>query len=219
MTIIHFLPNPLLIIDPLNISIEYLFRASQTGIIYTGDPDFEDDVKQFSHKFDSIIIRHFAFDADVYKRTYERAMRQVRSANVIDTTRQGESLTSPFIQELDSIRIYHVASHVSEEVAAQVGSLHVLRFDLFGADLDSYIYQHLKRTLHPPSVAAAAVAAAEGDDAASGGRDSRAKSRFEKVQRELDLYLNGRHSLSSADTTQIRHDSLTWIPSHLYPVL
>ena len=113
-----------------------------------------------------------------------------------------------------------MASHVSEEVAAQVGSLHVLRFDLFGADLDSYIYQHLKRTLHPPSVAAAAVAAAaEGDDAASGGRDSRAKSRFEKVQRELDLYLNGRHSLSSADTTQIRHDSLTWIPSHLYPML
>ena len=96
MTIIHFLPNPLLIIDPLNISIEYLFRASQTGIIYTGDPDFEDDVKQFSRKFDSIIIRHFAFDADVYKRTYERAMRQVRSANVIDITRASESLTSPY---------------------------------------------------------------------------------------------------------------------------
>ena len=94
MTIIHFLPNPLLIIDPLNISIEYLFRASQTGIIYTGDPDFEDDVKEFSRKFDSIIIRHFAFDADVYKRTYERAMRQVRSAHVIDTTRASESLTS-----------------------------------------------------------------------------------------------------------------------------
>ena len=93
MTIIHFLPNPLLIIDPLNISIEYLFRASQTGIIYTGDPDFEDDVKEFSRKFDSIIIRHFAFDADVYKRTYERAMRQVRSAHVIDITRASESLT------------------------------------------------------------------------------------------------------------------------------
>lgn len=110
------------------------------------------------------------------------------------------------IQELDSVRIYHVASKVSDEVVAQVGSLHVLRFDLFGADLDSYIYQHLKRILHPPSaVTAAAMAAPEGDDAA-GGRDSRAKNRFEKVQRELDLYLNGRHSLSSADTTQIRHD-------------
>ena len=98
-----------------------------------------------------------------------------------------------------------MASHVSEEVAAQVGSLHVLRFDLFGADLDSYIYQHLKRILHPPS-AATTAAAAEGDGAA--GRESRSQNRFEKVQRELDLYLNDRHSLSSADTTQIRHDSV-----------
>ena len=116
------------------------------------------------------------------------------------------------IQELDSVRIYHVASKVSDEVAAQVGSLHVLRFDLVGADLDSYIYQHLKRILHPPSAAAttaAAAAAAEGDDAA--GRESRSKNRFEKVQRELDLYLNDRHSLSSADTTQIRHDSIPGI--------
>lgn len=108
------------------------------------------------------------------------------------------------MQELDSVRIYHVASKVSDEVVGQVGSLHVLRFDLFGADLDSYIYQHLKRILHPPL---AVTTAAEGDDAAA-GRDSRAKNRFEKVQRELDLYLNGRHSLSSADTTQIRHDTV-----------
>ena len=78
MSIIHFLPNPLIIIDPLNISIEYLFRASQTGIIYSGDPDLEDDIKEFLHKFDSIIIRHFAFDVKVYQRTNERAMRQVR---------------------------------------------------------------------------------------------------------------------------------------------
>ena len=79
MSIINFLPNPLLIIDPLNISIEYLFRASQTGIIYSGDPDFEDDIKEFSQNFNSIIIRHFAFDANVYQKTYERTMRQVRN--------------------------------------------------------------------------------------------------------------------------------------------
>ena len=33
MSMLEFLPNPLLIIDPLNISIEYLFKSSQTGII------------------------------------------------------------------------------------------------------------------------------------------------------------------------------------------
>ena len=109
-------------------------------------------------------------------------------------------------QEIDSVRIYHVASTVSDEAVSQVCSLHVLRFDLFGADLDGYIYQQLRRTLHP---AAAGGAAAGEDDDDDTGRTSRAKNRFEKVQRELDLYLKGRHSLSSADTTQIRHDTLT----------
>ena len=106
------------------------------------------------------------------------------------------------------MRIYHVASTVSDEVVSQVCSLHVLRFDLFGADLDGYIYQQLKRILHPTPAAAAGGAAA-GEDHDATGRTSRAKNRFEKVQRELDLYLNGRHSLSSADTTQIRHDTMT----------
>ena len=83
MSIINFLPNPLLIVDPLNVSIEYLFKASQTGIIYSGDPDFEDDVIEFSQKFKSIIIRHFAFDANAYQNTYERAMRQVNKVHII----------------------------------------------------------------------------------------------------------------------------------------
>jgi hypothetical protein len=190
MSIIQFLSNPLLIVDPLNVSIEYLFKAAQTGIIYVGDPDFEVDLVEFARKFSAIIIRHFAFDSDVYQRTYERGLSHELGAVV---------------------KIYHVASAVGEGALARLpGSHHVLRFDLFGADLSGYMYHHLKRLLHPPTEAASVLMAATAPgvasaDAVAAEKEERSKNRFEKVQRELEHYLSERYSLSSsADTSQIR---------------
>ena len=72
MSLLQFLPSPLVVIDPLNISIEYLFTPSQTGIIYCGDPEFEAEFDEMCKKFDSIIVRHFVFDVVAFRKTYEQ---------------------------------------------------------------------------------------------------------------------------------------------------
>ena len=174
MSMIQFLPNPLLVVDPLSVSIEYLFKPSKTGVIYCGDPDFKDQLDLFSAKFQAVIIRHFAFDLTVYQNTLEQVLKGTGSSSSNNT------------------RIYHVVTDVSKEDWAQTGSkLHTLRFDLNGLNLKAYIFSHLKKLIFPP------------DPMTEEEKTERLKSRYEKIQKELDNFLGNQHSLS--DITQVRN--------------
>ncbi len=189
MSILQFLANPLIIVDPLNVAIEYLFKAGQTGIIYVGDPDFEEDLQEFSrgHKFRAIIVRHFAFDACVFQRTHE----------MVQLGRDGA----------DKVRIFHVAESLGK--AGRIAAHNVLRFDLHGADLNGYVFHNLKRTLYPSASDGGIPTAGGGGhghtgtasslgDSAAGDAHDKTRNRFEKVMMELDCYLTGKFSLSSS---------------------
>ncbi|TRY72347.1 hypothetical protein TCAL_08161 [Tigriopus californicus] len=119
MTLLDFLPNPIVVIDPQNISIEYLFKSSKTGVIYCGDPDFDEEFRQFSTKFQSIIVRHFVFDHGIFQKTQEH-----------------------FVRHGDQVQVYHVVNELNEDHG--ICPLNILDFELQGADLTSYILHHLK---------------------------------------------------------------------------
>lgn len=122
MTLLDFLPNPMVVIDPQNISIEYLFKSSKTGVIYCGDPDFDEEFRHFSTKFQSIIVRHFVFDHGIFQKTQEH-----------------------FVRQGDMVQVYHVVNELSEDHG--ICPLNILDFELQGSDLTSYILHHLKNQI------------------------------------------------------------------------
>lgn len=48
--LLQFLPKHILVVDPLGVSIEYLFKPSRTGVVYCGDPNFEAEFASLSSK-------------------------------------------------------------------------------------------------------------------------------------------------------------------------
>ncbi len=127
MSMLEFLPSHLLVIDPLVISIEYLFRPSQTGVIYSGDPQFDSEFETLKAKFDTIIVRHFVFDLDVFQRTF-----------VVTLQNQEKS-----------IKVFHVVTEVTDDDLAAVNRTSVLNFELSGEDLNCYVLHHMKKLILP----------------------------------------------------------------------
>jgi hypothetical protein len=74
LSALPFLPTPVLVVDPLNVALEYVFKSTpRTGIIYCGDPDFDEGFGHLCDKFAAVIVRHFTFDRALFQKTLERA--------------------------------------------------------------------------------------------------------------------------------------------------
>ncbi len=50
MSALQFLPPHLVVVDPLSVSIEFLFKPSRTGVVYCGDPNFEAEFASLASK-------------------------------------------------------------------------------------------------------------------------------------------------------------------------
>ena len=124
LSISDFLPNPLLIIDPSHISLEYVFTPGKTGIIYCGDPEFQSEFSEFLKKFDAIIVRHFAFDSKIFQQSMEMALKQE-----------------------EMVKVFHVVNSISDQDWKSFDKLHIIRFDLDRNDVKNYISFNLKSSV------------------------------------------------------------------------
>jgi len=199
-------------VDPLTISIEFLFKPSRTGVIYAGDPEFEQEFESFVRaKFHSVIVRHFAFQRSVYewtrrktshitlKRTYTTdgelspILASASPASMMSLSPAPPKGASSCERE-EELQIFHVCSKVSEEDLRAIGSLHVVDFELNGADLADYVFHQLRMgvTWHQ-----AGSDDMSGDVDISEEEGKMKANRFSKLSAEIERYSDGSHSLTN----------------------
>ena len=123
------LPDPILIMDPLQISLEYLelLHADQKiTLLHIGDPTFKQQFISEAKDSDVIIITHSTLDLNTF-------------ASHIDFQRV-KSFNRDFV-------VYHVTPDLKKSELVYVQPSQILSFDLNNEDIAKYIHNRLQLLL------------------------------------------------------------------------
>ena len=125
MAIMSALPDPILVVDPLQISLEYLellHADEKMTLLHVGDPTFRQQFISEARDSDVIIITHSTLDLNTFCSRVD--IQKVKSIN-------------------KKVTIYHVTPELKESELVYVQPSQILSFDLGKEDTAKYVHNRL----------------------------------------------------------------------------
>ena len=124
--ILTALPNPILIVDPLQISLEYLellHAEEKITLLHIGDPTFKQQFITEARDSDVIIITHSTLDLNTFVSHID--LQKIKALN-------------------SKLCVYHVTPCLKESELVYVQPSQILSFDLDKDDISKYIHNRLQ---------------------------------------------------------------------------